>query len=212
MIGVHLAGQVQQRLAGVAGRPARDDLVVLDHRPRDVRDDVQGDRDDDQAEYEPDRGQAPAGAEAEPADRWVGWRVEQRRRIVRVRGDGERPEAEPAALVDPPGDPPVGWLRLGAGWGLPAIWLLVGLLVIPIGLYVLSYVPWAQVENHHIVAGWPPGHTGQTLLDLTSAMYNYHNSLSTPHPASSPWWAWALDLKPVWFYEEGFAGGTSASI
>jgi predicted membrane-bound dolichyl-phosphate-mannose-protein mannosyltransferase len=119
---------------------------------------------------------------------------------------------DPAAAVDPPGDPPVGWLRLGAGRGLPAIWLLVGLLVIPIGLYVLSYVPWAMVENHQIVAGWPPGHSGQTLLDLTNQMYNYHNSLSTPHPAESPWWAWALDLKPVWFYEEGFAGQTSASI
>src|SRR5438094_784774 len=30
--------------------------------------------------------------------------------------------------------------------------------------------------------------------------------------ASSPWWAWPLDFKPVWFYEEGFAGSTSASI
>ena len=69
-----------------------------------------------------------------------------------------------------------------------------------------------MIENHQIVAGWPPGHSGQTLLDLTNQMYNYHNSLSTPHPAESPWWAWALDLKPVWFYEEGFAGQTSASI
>ena len=43
-------------------------------------------------------------------------------------------------------------------------------------------------------------------------MYRYHNNLSSPHPASSPWWAWAFDLKPVWFYEEGFAGRTSASI
>ena len=43
-------------------------------------------------------------------------------------------------------------------------------------------------------------------------MYRYHNNLSSPHPASSPWWAWSLDLKPVWFYEEGFAGRTSASI
>ena len=116
------------------------------------------------------------------------------------------------ALLDPPADPPVGWLRLGAAWGLPAIWIVVGLLVIPVALYVVSYIPWAMVENHQIVAGWPPGHQGQTLLDLTDQMYNYHNNLSSAHPASSPWWAWALDLKPVWFYEEGFAGNTSASI
>jgi hypothetical protein len=84
--------------------------------------------------------------------------------------------------------------------------------VIPLGLYVVSYLPWAAVESHQIVAGWPPGHTGQTLLDLTKSMYDYHNTLSSAHPASSPWWAWAFDLKPVWFYEEGFAGRTSASI
>src|SRR6185436_3824808 len=122
---------------------------------------------------------------------------------------------DPAALLDPPGDAAVGWLRLGAGWGLPAVWLVLGLVVLPIALYVLSYVPWAMVENHQIVPGWPPGHTGQTLWDLTfgpNGMYAYHNNLSSAHPASSPWWTWPFDLKPVWFYEEGFAGGTSASI
>ena len=119
---------------------------------------------------------------------------------------------DPAALLEPAADGPVGWLRLGAGWGLPAIWLVVGLLIIPVGLYVVSYIPWAMVEGHRILGDWPPGHTGQTLVDLTTQMYDYHNNLSSAHPASSPWWAWAFDLKPVWFYEEGFAGNTSASI
>ena len=39
----------------------------------------------------------------------------------------------------------------------------------------------------------PPGHTGQTLLDLTRQMYDYHNSLRAAHPASSPWWAWPIE-------------------
>ena len=119
---------------------------------------------------------------------------------------------DPAAILDPPAEAPTGWLRLGSGFGLPALWLAICLLVIPIGVYVASYIPWAFVENHQLVEGWPPGHTGETLLDRTGRMYAYHNDLSTPHAASSPWWAWSLDLKPVWFYEEGFAGGTSASI
>ena len=125
---------------------------------------------------------------------------------------------DPASILEPPADAPRGWLRLGAGWGLPAVWLVVGLLIIPVGLYVISFIPWAMVENHQLWAGatpgtgWPPGHTGSTLLDLTGDMYRYHNNLSSAHPASSPWWAWAFDMKPVWFYEEGFAGSTSASI
>ena len=81
------------------------------------------------------------------------------------------------------------------------------LIALPVGVYILTYIPWAMVENHQLVPGWPPGHTGQTLLDLTGQMYGYHNGLTAAHPASSPWWAWPMNLKPVWFYQEGLAGG-----
>ena len=43
-------------------------------------------------------------------------------------------------------------------------------------------------------------------------MYGYHNDLTAAHPASSPWWAWPMNLKPVWFYQEGLAAGTSAAV
>ena len=58
------------------------------------------------------------------------------------------------------------------------------------------------------------GQDGQQDADRPHVgdMYRYHNNLSSAHPASSPWWAWPFDLKPVWFYEQSFAGGTSASI
>ncbi|MGE5156106.1 MAG: phospholipid carrier-dependent glycosyltransferase, partial [Betaproteobacteria bacterium] len=112
----------------------------------------------------------------------------------------------------PPSPPAEGWLRLGAGMGLPVLWMLGSLVVIPLVVYVVSYIPWALIENHQLWPGWPPGHTGQTLLDLTGAMYRYHNDLTAAHPASSPWWAWPLNLKPVWFYQGSFANGTAASI
>jgi hypothetical protein len=73
-------------------------------------------------------------------------------------------------------------------------------------------VPWALVEGHRITGSWPPGHEGQTLIDLTRQMYDYHNNLTAGHAASSPWWAWPFDLKPVWFYQEGLAGSTTAAI
>ena len=112
---------------------------------------------------------------------------------------------DPRRLLPPASPPATGWLRLGSGLGIPVVWMLGSLLAIPLVVYVITYIPWAFVEGHQIVKGWPPGHTGQTLLDLTGEMYRYHNDLTAPHPASSPWWAWPLNLKPVWFYQGSFA-------
>ncbi|MEA2549492.1 MAG: hypothetical protein QOE42_2090 [Chloroflexota bacterium] len=123
-----------------------------------------------------------------------------------------RPD-EPAALLPPPSPPPAAaWLRPGAQLGLPIVWMVACLLVLPVAIYVASYIPWALIDNHVLLGKWPPGHTGQTLVDLTGAMYQYHNGLTAPHAASSPWWAWLFDFKPVWFYQEGFAGNTTAAI
>jgi Dolichyl-phosphate-mannose-protein mannosyltransferase/C-terminal four TMM region of protein-O-mannosyltransferase/Glycosyltransferase family 87 len=114
--------------------------------------------------------------------------------------------------LEPPAPPPEGWLRLGSGLGLPIAWMIGSLIAIPLAVYVISYLPWAFIENHQLWPGWPPGHTGQTLLDLTGQMYNYHNNLAVAHAANSPWWAWPFNLKPVWFYQGGFASSTAASI
>ena len=119
---------------------------------------------------------------------------------------------DPSRLLDPPGEPPDGWLRPGRLLGVPVVWMVLCLVALPVGVYVFTYLPWAMIENHQIVAGWPPGHTGQTLLDLTGQMYGYHNGLTAAHPASSPWWAWPMNLKPVWFYQEGLAAGTAAAL
>ncbi|MFL5670157.1 MAG: phospholipid carrier-dependent glycosyltransferase, partial [Chloroflexota bacterium] len=119
---------------------------------------------------------------------------------------------DPIRLLEPPGTPPDGWLRPGWLLGIPVVFMALCLIALPIGVYIASYVPWALLKDAQIVPGWPPGHTGQTLLDLTAQMYGYHNGLTSAHPASSPWWAWPFNLKPVWFYQEALAGGTSAAL
>ena len=121
---------------------------------------------------------------------------------------------DPIRALDPPGPPAEGWLRPGALAGLPVVFAAACLVVLPVAVYIVSYIPWAFVQNpqNQIVTGWPPGHTGQTLLELTWQMYGYHNGLTAAHPASSPWWAWPMNLKPVWFYQESLAAGTSAAL
>jgi hypothetical protein len=118
---------------------------------------------------------------------------------------------DPAALLDPAEPAPAGWLRPGWLAGLPIVWAGFCLLGIPALVHVISYLPWAALGNQ-IVTGWPAGHEGQTLADLIRGMYDYHNNLRATHAASSPWWAWPANLKPVWFYQESFAGNTIAAI
>ena len=128
---------------------------------------------------------------------------------------------DPAALLPPPSDPPDGWLRPGSMFGAPILWAAASLLLVPIVVYVVSYIPWAFATTGSpaifpagtpIIGNWPPGHGGQTLWELTKSMYDYHNDLRATHAASSPWWAWPLDLKPVWFYQGQYAGDTSGAI
>jgi hypothetical protein len=140
---------------------------------------------------------------------------------------------DPASFAEPPAPAPTGWLRLGSGWGLPAFWMSLCLLVLPFVVYIVMYIPWAMpwqpqttdtgqlpvIACLHTDAvtgvcdqALPAGHTGQTLWDLTISMYNYHNDLRASHAASSPWWAWPMDLKPVWFESIGYANDQGSMI
>ena len=120
-----------------------------------------------------------------------------------------RVPADPADDPDPPADAPdQGWLIPGALLGAPWLIALACFTFVPLVVYVISYTPWIALGNQWFT-GYPPGHTGQTLLDLQIQMYNYHNDLRASHPASSPWWAWPFDFKPVWFFQQGYANDTT---
>ena len=95
--------------------------------------------------------------------------------------------------------------------GLPWLLALGCLAAIPIVVYVISYLPWVDLGNQ-LWRGFPAGHGGQDLWSLTLQMYRYHDDLRVPHAASSPWWAWPLNLKPVWYYQDSFADGTTGEI
>lgn len=113
-----------------------------------------------------------------------------------------------------PGADDPGWVNPRHRFGLPFAYAMACLLVIPAVVYVVSYIPWtlSVTGGPQLFPGWPPGHTGQTFLDLQSQMYHYHNDLRTPHAAGSPWWAWPLALKPVWGYFDTFSDGSQAMM
>ena len=140
---------------------------------------------------------------------------------------------EPAKFADPPSPAPTGWLRLGWGFGLPAAWMAACVLILPIVVYVMLYIPWSmpwqpQTDGTGQLPAiacwhtdpttgvcdnsWPAGHTGQNLWNLTIGMYDYHNDLRQAHAASSPWWAWPMDLKPVWFENQTYANDLGTMI
>ncbi len=112
--------------------------------------------------------------------------------------------------IEAPSPPPDGWLRPGWRLGLPWLWVLACVAIIPIVVYVVSYWPWVELGNLWF-AGFPADHTGtDTFLALQQRMYDYHNNLRATHAASSPWWAWPFDFKPVWFYLGNLAEGWTA--
>src|SRR5690606_1364865 len=77
--------------------------------------------------------------------------------LAAIPGERVPPDARPTP-------PPEGWLGLGSGFGLPVVWLGVSLVASPLAVYIVSYVPWALIDNHRLWEGLPAGHTGQTLL------------------------------------------------
>ena len=60
---------------------------------------------------------------------------------------------------------------------------------LPIGLYVLSYVPWMR-----------QGHRLQELLPLQRAIWRYHADLKASHPYFSKWYTWPWLYRPTWYY------------
>ena len=136
-------------------------------------------------------------------------------RILGARGRG--PWAHPSEIDpdrEPAAPPPArGWLRPGSGaLGLPWLLALAAIVVLPLAVYLVSYVPWIDLGNRWDLPFFPVGEGGQAFLDLQKSMYDYHNNLRATHAASSPWWAWPLDLKPVWFEQNDYAGGTTSVI
>ncbi len=62
--------------------------------------------------------------------------------------------------------------------------------VVPFIIYFLSYLPIILSENADISYFW----------ENQKSMLSYHSNLTETHPYGSPWWSWAIDLRPLYAY------------
>ncbi len=87
--------------------------------------------------------------------------------------------------------------------GFAWAWIGACLLVIPLTVYALSYVPYLQLGHAFAAGPSGPGY-GWSIDELHSQMFGYHFGLTAGHASSSPWWSWPLALKPTWFFNASY--------
>ena len=76
---------------------------------------------------------------------------------------------------------------------LTLLWCVLTFVIIPLGVYTLSYIPFMMVPG--------PGHNLKDVVTYQVHMYKYHKDLVATHPFSSPWWEWPMMLRPIWYYQ-----------
>jgi predicted membrane-bound dolichyl-phosphate-mannose-protein mannosyltransferase len=88
--------------------------------------------------------------------------------------------------------------RVAGGFGTSAIVLALLFSVVPLGVYVLTYIPYFSL-----------GHDFTDLVKLQRDMYGYHANLTASHPFGSPWYGWPFGYRAVFLYLADQAGTRS---
>lgn len=65
-------------------------------------------------------------------------------------------------------------------------------IIIPVGIYVLSFIPISYNETNKTLV--------TVVIDSVKSMFEYHKGVTAPHPYSSPWYEWPLDIRPIFYY------------
>jgi hypothetical protein len=112
------------------------------------------------------------------------------------------------------------------------LWCVLFFVVIPLVIYVLSFIPYHLSGNLYpdtrerlgdlwfgtVPKFWlwilPDNGVGNFLLGVISSqvyMLWYHSDYVLTvdnHPFSSPWWQWVLNIRPIWYYSGTVAQDT----
>lgn len=113
-----------------------------------------------------------------------------------------------ASLRNPASD--ARWWQPGEMGGFAWSWVGACLVIVPITVYALTYIPYLQLGHDWAAAGGP-GY-GWSIEELHAQMFGYHYNLTAGHASSSPWWSWPLALKPTWFFNGSYDADQIAVI
>jgi predicted membrane-bound dolichyl-phosphate-mannose-protein mannosyltransferase len=114
-----------------------------------------------------------------------------------------------ASLRDPASD--ARWWRPAELGGFAWAWVGACLVIVPLAVYLLSYVPYLALGHAIAIPETGPGYHW-SLDELHSQMFGYHYGLSAGHASASPWWSWPLALKPTWLFSADYDGRQIATI
>ena len=125
------------------------------------------------------------------------------------------------------------WTCFYAGAGLAVIWLLwvihgfraetldlkgfvknalfcvVFFVLVPCGIYYLSYYPYGVAEGKTDIFSRD---YLNMVLSNQQYMFNYHSQLIATHPYSSDWYQWLLDIRPILYYLDYLPDGRHVSF
>ena len=79
-------------------------------------------------------------------------------------------------------------------------WCVLFFIIIPIGIYVASYIPIMKIGPAKDLA-----YVWRNQIN----MFNYHSGLDSSHPFASPWYEWPLIIKPMWYYSNDVVRGAA---
>ncbi len=84
-----------------------------------------------------------------------------------------------------------GWL--GKYFYLTCLLCIIFFIVIPIVIYVLSFIPIDYKENNMGLI--------ESVIASLKTMFEYHKGVVESHPYASPWYEWPLDIRPIFYYQ-----------
>ena len=82
------------------------------------------------------------------------------------------------------------------------LWCLLFFIVVPVGLYLLSYIPYMAYNTR--IAGFKD--FADAVWKAQVGMLSYHSTpgLGMDHPFYSPWWQWPIIGKPMFYATEQY--------